>query len=317
MIKCYFSDVSEHDIDLLFIEEFVCSAEFLNLFTKTVGIEESNVVSVYSSKTDAEFGESDITVTIESKGERIGLLIENKIDAIAMPNQAERYFLRGQKGIDQGDYDSFHVFIIAPKKYLDQNNEAKKYPNQIKYETILSYFESLNDSRSTFKIQQLNQAIEKQKKGYQVIEDPAVTEFWSYYSKYQKAHYPSIDLIYNNEIKGTYASWPRFRAVIDSLYIIHKTEHGYVDLTFEGCAGKIVPIEQLLSDTIGDYTSQGFFVRKISKSAAIRLIVPIIDIHKPFDEQIDKVDSGLIAVKKMSDIVRLFNYEDVMTLLNK
>ena len=317
MVKCYFSDVSERDMDLLFLEEFVCSDKFLKLFTDMVGIEESKVISVYSSKTDVQYGESDMTVIIESNGKRIGLLVEDKIDAIAMPRQSERYNLRGQKGIDQGDYDSFYVFIIAPKKYLEQNEEAKKYPNHIEYETVLSYFESLNDSRSAFKIQQIKQAIDKQKKGYQVEEDTAVTEFWSKYSEYQKSHYPDIDFIYNNEIKGTNASWPRFRTVIDSLYINHKTERGYADLTLENCADRIVAVEQLLSDTIGDYLEQGFTVRKATKSAVVRLTVPIVDVHKPFEEQIDKVDLGLKAVNKLSELVKLLSYEAVLDLLEK
>lgn len=317
MVKCYFSDVSERDMDLLFLEEFVCSEAFLQIFTDKVGIANPKVLSVHSSKIDVQYGESDMTVIIESNGERIGLLIEDKIDAIAMPRQSERYNLRGQKGINLGDYNKFFVFIIAPKKYLEQNKEAKKYPNQIEYETVLSYFENLNDFRCAFKIQQIKQAIDKQKKGYQVEEDPAVTEFWSKYSEYQKVHYPDIDFIYNNEIKGTKASWPRFRTVIDSLYINHKTERGFVDLTFDNCATKLVEVEQLLADTIGDFVKEGFTVHKTNKSAAVRLSVPIVDVHKPLDEQIDEVETGLSAVKKISDLVRLFSYENIIELLNK
>ncbi len=32
IIQCTFADVTEHDMDLLFLEEFVCSDEFLKLF---------------------------------------------------------------------------------------------------------------------------------------------------------------------------------------------------------------------------------------------------------------------------------------------
>ena len=38
MIRVSFSDVSERDMDLLFLEEFVCSESFLRLFTDLVGI---------------------------------------------------------------------------------------------------------------------------------------------------------------------------------------------------------------------------------------------------------------------------------------
>ena len=163
-IKCFLNDITERDMDLLFLEEFVCSAKFLEKFTNPIGIKDATVVSVYSSKTDIVLGESDMTIVVKSGDELIGLLIEDKIDAAAMPDQAARYNLRGQKGIKQGDFDRFYVFIIAPHDYLINNTEAKKYPNKIEYETILSYFTELNDSRSLFKIQQIEQAIEKQKK---------------------------------------------------------------------------------------------------------------------------------------------------------
>ena len=316
-VKYRFSDISEHDMDLLFLEEFACSKTFLSLFTNIVGIQNANILSLELSKTDVALGESDITVIIESGGKKIGLLIEDKIDAIAMPEQSMRYFGRGQKGIERGDYEKFYVFIIAPDKYLLQNNEAHKYPNKIAYETILKYFHELNDPRSDFKIQQITQAIDKQKSGYQVVMDLAVTEFWSKYSEFQKTHYPDIYFIYNGEIKGSNATWPRFKTVINGLYMFHKTEYGFVDLTFEGCSDKIPVIEQLLSDTVGDYIGNGYTVHPTGKSAAIRLVVPVLDLHKPFDEQKELTDSCLAAVKKMSDMVKQFDHKYIRSLLNR
>ncbi len=314
-IVCSFGDVTEHDMDILVLEEFVCSDAFLRIFADEVGIGNAKVLSVHSSKTDALLGESDITVVIESNGERIGFLIEDKINAIAMPNQAERYSLRGQKGIMQGDYERFFVFIIAPKNYLALNAEAQRYPHKIEYEKVLSYFEGLNDSRSVFKIQQIRQAIEKQKKGYQAEKDPKVTDFWLKYSELQKAEYQEVDFIYNGEIKAANATWPRFRTVIDKLYMYHKTESGLVDLTFENCADRIIDVEQLLADAVSDYVKEGYSVHKTNKSAAIRLTVPVLDLHQPFDEQVDRVRAGLSAVKRMSDLARVLNFKKLVGLL--
>ncbi len=314
-IDCFFSDVSEHDMDLLFLEEFVCSESFLKIFISRVGITDAEVLSVYSSKTDANLGESDITVIIASRGEKIGLLIENKIDAIAMPEQAARYQKRGQKGIVNGDYSRFFVFVIAPKKYLSQNAEAQKYPNKIEYETILSYFENMSDARAVFKIHQIRQAIDKQKKGYQVEVDASVTEFWATYSDYQKRNYPGLYFLYNGEEKGSNATWPRFNTVIDRVYMYHKTEFGYVDLTLEGCADKIIDIEKLLSDAVGDYLKEGYTVQKTGKSAAIRLLVPILDLHIPFNAQISEIEKGFLAINKMSDMVKMIDAKALSALI--
>lgn len=128
MIKCIFSDVSERDMDLLFLEEFVSSEEFLHIFLSKISLENANICSVEQSKTDVQFGESDMTVIVEKGSIKYGLLIEDKIDAIAMPNQSGRYMERGELGKKNGDYEQFFVFIVAPESYLQQNDEAKKYP---------------------------------------------------------------------------------------------------------------------------------------------------------------------------------------------
>ncbi len=313
-IRCIFSDVSEHDMDMLFLEEFACSSEFTAIFADIVSIHNATVLSVESSKTETALGESDMTVIVEAEGERIGLLIEDKIDAMAMPDQAARYALRGQKGIDRGEYNRFHVFIVAPRKYLQQNEEAQKYPNRIEYETILNYFEKLNDARSAFKAQQIRQAIDKQKKGYQVEEDSAVTHFWGKYSEYQKAHYPELYFKYKGEIKGSNATWPRFGTINERLYIYHKTEFGFVDLTFENCADKIVDIEKMLEDTVGDYLGNGFTVQRTTRSAAVRLLVPVLDLHQPFEGQRKAVEAGMEAVRKLSELVKQIDMQEIVNL---
>lgn len=248
MIKCAFSDVSERDMDMLISEEVVSSADFLAIFLERVGIESASVLSVELSKSDSTLGESDITVIIESDGDKIGLLIEDKIDAIAMPDQAMRYHMRGRKGIEQGDYAKFFVFIVAPQKYLSENNESKKYPNRISYEELLEFFSGRKDNRNTYKAQQIEQAIYKQKTGYQVIENRAVTDFWEKYANYQKEHHPNVWLLYSPSKKGSNASWPRYNTVIKGLYFYHKSEFGYVDLTFQNCADRIPELEQMLTE---------------------------------------------------------------------
>lgn len=311
-VECIFREVTERDMDMLFLEEFACSKKFLQIFTDKIQITNAEVLSLYSSKTDPALGESDITVVVEADGAKIGLLIENKIDAPAMPEQAARYIKRGKEGVKLLDYDRFSVFIVAPKKYLCKNQEAKDYPHQISYEEILAYFSDSDDPRAEFKRQQITQAIEKQKNGYQVKVDPAVTEFWSKYADYQKKHFPDLYLIYKGGEKGTNATWPRFRTVLDKLYINHKTESECVDLTISGYGERIVDVEKMLSDTVGNYLEKGFAVHKTGRSASIRLKVPKVDVHLPFEEQIDSVEKGFSAVRKLSEIAKIISIKGIV-----
>ena len=136
-----FRDILEHDMDMLILEEFACSNKFAKIFLNKVGIDNAIVISTWQSKTDNELGESDMTVVFDCDGKKIALLIEDKIDAIAMPEQPSRYSLRGDKGIQDGDYDNYYVFIVAPRQYLDINEKAKEYPNRVSYEELKEYFE--------------------------------------------------------------------------------------------------------------------------------------------------------------------------------
>lgn len=144
MIEHKFRDILEHDMDIMLIlEEFSCSNDFSKIFLSKVGVENATLCLTWQSKTDRELGESDMTVVFSDGRKKIALLIEDKIDAIAMPEQPSRYILRGDKGIANGEYDCYFVFIVAPRQYLEHNEKANDYPNKVSYEEIKEYFEKL------------------------------------------------------------------------------------------------------------------------------------------------------------------------------
>lgn len=314
---CKFSDVLEKDMDLLFLEEIVSSPNFLNIFTSKVNIASARVVKVEHSKVHSEFGESDMTVIIETEGKKHGLLIEDKIDAIAMPEQYERYVIRGNIGIENGDYESFDVFIIAPVKYLKVNQEAQKYPNQITYEECANYFRGLSDARAIFKLQQIEFAINKQKSSYQVIEHVAVTDFWNKYIAYQKEGYPHLWLSTSGGSKGSRASWPRYKVPIKSLYILHKSEFGYVDLTFPNCAERTVELKALLDKELGNIAEQKLSVHITGKSAALRVVVPKLYFKTPFEDCVDDVDTCLREISHLCGIIEKLSADKILSFIEE
>ena len=108
-------DVTEQDMDMLIIEEFICNESLRNLFYdhEKVKLCHNFLVSeAYRSLSD-EDGESDITFILSDGKTKVAILIEDKIDAIAMPNQRARYDIRGHKGIENGQYNSFYVFMFS------------------------------------------------------------------------------------------------------------------------------------------------------------------------------------------------------------
>lgn len=296
VLECKFSDILERDMDLLFLEEFVSSEEFLNIFLSKINLTGAMVRKIEHSKMDLDDGESDMTAIVEKDGRKYGLLIEDKIDAIAMKNQSGRYFKRGEKGKINGDYNKYFVFVVAPKKYLQENQEAKKYPNKITYEECLEYFLSKTDPRSQFKAQQIAKAIDKQKKGYQVIENTNVTSFWQQYISVQKTCYHQLQLKYDSQIKGSKALWVTFHTDYKQIKIVHKSDKGFVDMEFSGLGEKTTELRKLFASQIEE---SKYKVVLTGKSAVLRKECSKIDFKADFESQKEIVIEALSAANEL------------------
>ena len=153
MTHCSFSTVRERDMDLLFLESIVTDPGFCELVLEKTDYAHKpfRVLDAQLSRTEIDLGESDLTVILEIEGKRVGLLIEDKIDAIAMPDQYGRYLKRGDKGRRKGDWEEFIVYIFCPQKYYCLNSEAKKYMHFRSYEKFKKYFDEKDDILSQVK----------------------------------------------------------------------------------------------------------------------------------------------------------------------
>ena len=86
-IKCIYNGLSEHDMDMLFLQLFTIDKGFARLFLNATPFSKEvfSIDSIELSKSDPKLGESDITVLLTTGKKKVAFLIENKIDAIAMP----------------------------------------------------------------------------------------------------------------------------------------------------------------------------------------------------------------------------------------
>ena len=158
--------VAERDIDLLILEELAVCPEFLGWWLDQVraqGGEGAEVVRVQHSVTHPKFGESDLVITYSlPQSEPHAVLIENKIDAPAQPDQALRYKQRGEGGVVAGTWKSYRTCIVAPQRYLDAIGHANLYDAQISYEAVRAWFLSrAADARAGFRAKILAEAIEQ------------------------------------------------------------------------------------------------------------------------------------------------------------
>ena len=299
MMNIIVEKVLERDIDLLMINKFIYDTNVLKYFLNKIDKDGYAISSIQHSLMDQEAGESDITVIVEKDNHKIGLLIEDKIDALALPNQRKRYDIRGQKGIENNQYNEFFVFMIAPADYLRNNNEAMLYENQISYEELRELMS--NDIYATTLI---DKAIEEKKNGYVIVENPSVTLFWEQYYALIRQSYPGVKIKEVHGPKGNNLCWPELITYYQNVKIFQKSDRGNLDLTFSKMGNYPNIFHKYLDDVIED----DMRIEKTNKSMVVRINIPVIDFRSSFDDQIDKVKDSL---NKSLRLYKLLNNVDI------
>ena len=300
-------NVYERDIDLYIINKFLNDSKFKELFLKKINCQNYQVCKCLHSFSD-EHGESDITIILENDNRKIGLLIEDKINAKAMPEQYKRYILRAEKQKHEGLFDNYYIFIIAPKSYIDSNNEAQKYDNKISYEEILDYI-----SGDVYGESLIKKAIEEKKKGYDVVENKAVTLFWEKYYEMVENRFSDLKLNRYEGARGSDANWPIFFTPIEKIQIFHKSDRGFVDLTIRSVSQYYFEVYDIVKNVL----KENMTLQKTGKSLAIRIVVPKIDFKKDFKEQEENVIKCLEVVRELQKFMRKIDYMEILRLDGK
>ena len=292
-------------MDMMFLYLFSTDMEFLKLFLNEANVtcESAEVISVELSKTDPKYGESDITVIVKTDKQKIALLIEDKIDAIAMPEQPERYLRRGRIGVKKGEYDRYKNFIVCPQKYYENNEIATHYPFVVTYETIRDYIAQVDSQLYRVYHQQITQSINKAKKHQQIIIDEKANAFFRQYKDYQEANYPNLDL---RTKRGSNGYWALYATRLGNVYIHHKIKNGKVDLTFNNAATRMAELTQVV-EWLRNHNINGIRAVVAGKSGVIHANVPPLDMTIPFDDNSEKdICKCFMAIAEMTEIANIF-----------
>ena len=308
--KLIFSMVRERDMDLLFLEAISTDDGFARMIVNRTkwGGSDFSVASVELSRTDAEYGESDITVVIETGGNKYGILIEDKIDAIAMPEQHQRYIERGNKGCKTGEYKDYNIIIICPEKYYDNNDEAQKYEHHIFYEECENYFVAKEDNMSKVRLMQVQSAINKAKKSSETILNEAANDFFKKYRKYWEEHYGYLLLRTSATSNGW---WVNYATGFGKAYIYHKMQEGYVDLTFTNADkdSRYFGDVKTIADKLNKYINAKIYAVPTGKSAALRIRVPELKMKEELFENVpeENIIKCFEAIELLTDLSEIFS----------
>lgn len=297
-----FDCMYERDMDLLFMRKLANDRGFVKRFflmgkeLKEKGYDNADFsVETVAHSIMTEDGESDVEALLSIGGRRIALLIEDKIDAKAQPEQAERYSQRGKKAVERGDYDEFYVFIVAPRDYLNSNAEAKKYVHRIAYEDILA------STEDEFEKSMISHAL-SDANNVRLPRNAAVTKFWDQLYDFLDENYNGIFAVHGYrglERSGQPGQWISMSCA--KPYSIQiKSDRGYVDLEISGYAEKFA---QFSNDNKILIDEKRLYVRAATKALAIRKYVDAIDFTQPFDSQAPALTYALDAAKELQELI--------------
>ena len=149
----------EIEIDHLLAEEFECDPGFGARFLAACGIR-ADGFEIERTLPEPSFsgdGFGDLLVEGRIDGQRIALLIEDKITAGAATRQAERYREHAGRLRDAG-WDAVHCILVAPAAY---RGERAQYDASIDLETVAELLRSPEPKRLTFRRGIIERALEK------------------------------------------------------------------------------------------------------------------------------------------------------------
>lgn len=299
--------VREELIDRLLIQELVCDERFAEWFTTRVLGTPAEVRELHQSRT-RRGRETDVEVhcVLPASGERVLVLVENKIDAAFQPEQLEDYHFRGQGLTREGKCDRYVVVLMAPQGYLASagNRAADRH---LSYEDLAAAFRAAppENAHARYAAIVLDRARNKGARQYEGVADIAVTDFWGQYLEHFQRTLPGwaphvakgaaggrpekSDVIY------LYSADPQLKGV----RIAHKLKRRELELSFEGIGERKAEFEAMMRP----YVRPPMMLDWSGAKGAIRIAVPRVSPWDPLQPQLAEVND---AIEKASQLVEWF-----------
>lgn len=300
----YLASVNERDIDLLLLEEFHVSNDFVAWFCSKLGLHTVKAAGAWHSLSDTD-GESDLVLRVLQEGRRIGILIENKVSAPTQYRQAERYHLRGRRLVEEGKLDSYRTVICAPERYLNAVGPETAYQHRISYEKIEAWFREQQGQgrRAVWRHYVMLAAIDQGRRGYTMAVNATITKFHLAYWTYLRQRHPSIQMA-RPRARGSKSTWIILKGINfpRGVKLHHKFDQQVMELGFEKRT-----VEDILAIK-SDWPDDIHPVQK-GETASLAIDIPAIDMTLDLDTQLSGVEKALEAAYQLMQYASLFRHQ--------
>jgi hypothetical protein len=307
--------VSERDVDLLLIEELKCSLRFRGWFLSRLASAlerppwrrlSSFQVRHSVSGIHKPAGETDVEVSFTAAGSRVLVLIENKLDAPFQSDQALRYARRAESLVKQNMCCEALTLLFAPSGYIGSAPSREEFNAVLSYEDVTEYLKKRSlvsgelGLRQRHRMELMEQAIWRWRRGYTAVPDAAMTKFWAEYYSLARAEAPLLKMERPGK-KPLNSTWVSFNRAIHRLNglprceLLHKWSLGKVDLQFSRLAARYDAIAPVIEPML----EPGMTLRQAGKSLAVSMDVPVLDGTAEFGPQRPVAEQGLAAASRL------------------
>ena len=177
------------------------------------------------------------------------------------------------------------------------------FDSKVTFEEIVDWYEmksNLNEERKRYKVRLFELASGKLKKSETA--DHQNTQFWSEYFNFQDSFDPTLNMMTPKERKEG-ASFVHFspNEIQDeeSIQLIHKFDHGNVDIQIGGIGKKKGEFESFMKKE--RLLDSDMLIEKSHGSVSVRIKVPLLDPKSTFNEQEENIRKCLHACRRLTD----------------
>ncbi len=286
----------ERDVDLLLCAELHAKGALAHFFTSRLGLDGGEVEGAWVSHQE-DSRESDLVISMVRGAERVVALVENKISADFQPGQVAAYAERSRRWIGTDGLRCSTV-LVAPEGYFSRPG-ADEFDVRISYEDMNAALRNSGDPRSAFLADVLAEGVAACRRGWVAIPDELVTSILDACWRLAASVAPLLNMKRpGNKPKGS--NWIDFPnasglagAIGKQVLIVYKAERGQADLQF--AAADVNDLQRRAANFLA--SDMGVF--QASKSASVRLMVPVIDFSIAADDQLQGLAAGLLACERL------------------
>lgn len=98
------------------------------------------------------------------------------------------------------------------------------------------------------------------------------------------------------------------------MYLYHKLQEGYVDLTFSNAARELASVEKI-AEWLRDHGVPGALAEKTSMAGAVRIVVPKLNVHEPFEQT--KEEDLRVCFDAIKALVEFANIAELAESISK